>query len=90
MHKKLNDLYKINKKKFIVLDDAADIDNFKIKNTKKFKNTCVYIGSFFEGKGLEQIIRLAKRNNKINFHLYGQITQIKTKPKLSNIRFLVM
>ena len=87
LHKKLNDLYKINKKKFIVLDDAADIDNFKIKNTKKFKNTCVYIGSFFEGKGLEQIIRLAKRNNKINFHLYGQITQIKTKPKLSNIRF---
>ena len=42
----------INKEKFIVLDDAADVQNFKILNKKKLKNTCIYVGSFFEGKGL--------------------------------------
>ena len=87
LHKKLNDTYKINKEKFIVLDDAADIENFRILNKKKLKNTCVYVGSFFEGKGLEQIIRLAKNNNKIDFHLYGQMTQNEKRIKLPNVKF---
>ena len=45
---------------------------FQTKKTKKIRNTCVYIGSFFEGKGVEQIFRLAKKNRKINFHIYGE------------------
>ena len=87
LHKKLNDLYKINKERFIVLDDAVDVDDFKIKSLKKIKNSCVYIGSFFQGKGVEQIFRLAKKNKKINFHLYGDFDKIKNKPNLHNIKF---
>ena len=43
---------------------VINIDNFKLMKLKKFKNTCVYIGSFFKGKGVEQIFRLAKLNKK--------------------------
>jgi len=72
LHKKLKKFYSVDIKKNIVLDDAANIDNFKLMKLKKFKNTCVYIGSFFKGKGVEQIFRLAKLNKKISFHLYGE------------------
>ena len=71
LHKELKKYYKIEDKKNIVLDDASDVKNFSTKKTKKLINTCVYIGSFFEGKGVEQIFRLAKKNMKINFHIYG-------------------
>lgn len=87
LHKKLGELYKINKKRFIVLDDAVDIIDFKIKQPKKIKKSCVYLGSFFKGKGVEQIFRLAKKNKKINFHLYGDFNQIKDFPKLKNIKY---
>ena len=52
---------------FLVLDDAASITDFNLKKQIRHKNTCVYIGSFFEGKGVEQIFRLAKKNQKIFF-----------------------
>ena len=88
LNKKLNDIYKITNKRFIVLDDGVDILDFKIKNSKKkLKNTCVYLGSFFEGKGVEQIFRLAMRNKKINFHLYGDFNQIKNIPRLKNLKY---
>lgn len=57
-------------KNYIVLDDASDTA-FNFQSKKKYKNTCVYIGSFFEGKGLELIIKLSKLMPNINFHLYG-------------------
>ena len=69
------------------MDDAVDIVDFKIKPPTKIKKSCVYLGSFFEGKGIEQIFRLAKRNRKINFHLYGDFTQIKNFPKLKNVKY---
>ena len=71
LHKKLRNFYKIDSKKNIVLDDATNLDNFNLKKTKKYKNTCIY-WKFFEGKGIEQIFRLAKKNQKIFFHIYGE------------------
>jgi len=78
LHKNLNKIYKIKKKK-IFLDDGVDINNFKFKKKIKYINTCVYIGSFFEGKGVEIIYKVAKLNKKINFHLYGDKNFLQNK-----------
>jgi len=73
LHKNLKKIYNIQKDKIIVLDDAVNIEDFNNNNnSKKFKYTCVYVGSLFEGKGFEQILRLAKKNKEINFHVYGE------------------
>ena len=72
LHKNLSKVYNIKKKNVIILNDAVNINDFKNHNYKKFYNACVYVGSFFEGKGFEQILRLAKINKKINFHVYGE------------------
>ena len=54
----LSNFYNINTKKSIVLDDATNIESFKNIKIKKIFFNCVYIGSFFfEGKGIEQILR---------------------------------
>ena len=78
IHKNL--INKINlpkENKFIVLDDAADIQNFSLINSNnRKKNTVVYIGSFFKGKGLEIINEIAKKNNNFKFHLFGDVNTI--------------
>jgi len=86
LSKKLNKIYKISKKKKIILDDAVNILDFKLKKTSKYKKTCVYIGSFFEGKGVEQIFRLAELNKDIKFHLYGDKNFLRVNKKLKNIK----
>jgi hypothetical protein len=87
LHKQLKQFYNIEKNKSIILDDAADIKNFRNKiKKKKFKNTCIYIGSFFEGKGIEQIFRLGKLNKKIFFHIYGEKKYLKNHSIEKNIK----
>ena len=86
LSRNLNDIYKINKKKYLVLDDAVNIDDFKKKKGTKYKKTCVYVGSFFEGKGVEQIFRLAKKNKKTFFHIYGEKKYLRLKKKEKNIK----
>ena len=47
----------------------------KILNTKKLKDIKILVfilGVFLKGKGVEQIFRLAKQNQKIFFHIYGE------------------
>ena len=56
------------KLKYLILDDAVNLSDFNYKKNLKFKKTCIYIGSFFEGKGVDQILRLAKKNKKISKH----------------------
>ena len=86
LHKELSNFYNINPKKSIVLDDATNIESFKNIKIKKIKRTCVYIGSFFEGKGIEQILRLAKKNKNIFFHIYGEKKYLKLKTKGKNVK----
>mgnify|MGYP002012710024 CR=1 FL=1 len=72
--KNLQKFFDLNNKS-IVLDDAVDIEKFvNHKSRKKFKNTCVYTGSFSKGKGLETIIKIAKVLPNITFHIYGDFT----------------
>lgn len=86
LNKNLNRIYKIDIKKIIVLDDAVNISDFKIRKSIKYKYTCVYIGSFFKGKGVEQIFRLAELNKNIKFHLYGDKSFLNERHKLKNIK----
>tara|TARA_B110000858_G_C17778935_1_gene463707 strand:+ start:10 stop:1101 length:1092 start_codon:yes stop_codon:yes gene_type:complete len=68
--KYLNSYFNLPSKKFIVLETGVDLDDFGI-NTKMYSNSCVYTGSFYKGKGFENIYELAKRLPKINFYAYG-------------------
>ena len=86
LSKNLNDIYKINRRSFLVLDDAVNINDFNFKKQIKHTNTCVYIGSFFEGKGVEQIFRLAKKNQKTFFHIYGEKQHLRSKKKERNVK----
>ena len=86
LHQQLKNFYKVNNTKNIVLDDASDVKNFNKKKSNKLQNTCVYIGSFFEGKGVEQIFRLAKLNRKIFFHIYGEKKYLKKMNITKNIK----
>ena len=70
----------ISKLKYIVLDDASDFKNRK-KNNNSIKDTCVYVGSFYQGKGFETILSISKILPKINFHLYGDISVLEYSKK---------
>lgn len=82
---------KINNLEYIVLDDGADYTSFnKSKILKTKKNTCIYIGSFFKGKGIEIIVELSKMLPHIDFHLFGDLKTLGNMNGYqfkSNIRF---
>jgi glycosyltransferase involved in cell wall biosynthesis len=80
-HKNLIKILDINKN-FLILDDAVDIEDFKIKKNKV--NTiydCTYIGSFYKGRGLEVIDYLSKKFEKLNFHLFGDLNTLSSEYK---------
>ncbi|MDC0364662.1 glycosyltransferase [Candidatus Pelagibacter sp.] len=81
--------FNITKKKSIILYDAVDHRDFHPSNRKNLKNCCFYSGSFAKGKGLEIIMKVAKRLPNINFHLYGnqETIYIKKIKKLKNVFF---
>ena len=87
IHKNLIGIFKPTKKKYICLDDAVDVNDFKSeKISKKIKKTCVYVGSFHRGKGVELILQIAKRLQNINFHLYGDKKFLNSNKILKNIK----
>ena len=72
IHKNLLEIFKVRKNDYICLDDAVNINDFKnFKKSKKLKKTCVYVGSFHPGKGIELIQKISKKLPNISFHLYG-------------------
>ncbi len=80
LHKNLKKELKIDKG--LVLDDAVDYNDFKKikkKNTKKF----CYVGSLFKGKGIETIVKLAKKFPNEKFHVYGDKKTLE-KPMVEN------
>ena len=56
------------------MDDASDPDDFNFKNKPPKDNSCVFVGSFFKGKGLELITEISKKMPNIKFYLYGKPT----------------
>ena len=54
------------------MHDACDLRDFKSnKITKKKIKNIYYIGSFYKGRGVEIIKKLASISPKYNFYLYG-------------------
>lgn len=87
INKNINKELKIPKKKYIVLDTSIDLSNFNFKIKTK-KNSCVYIGSLFKGKGFEIVYKLAKLLKNVNFYVYGKITYLDKKNYNLNLRNL--
>ena len=68
----LNKILKFKKKDYIVLHDGVDTLNFKkIKKIKKVK-TITYVGSFYRGRGINLILKMATKFHNLQFNLYGQ------------------
>lgn len=65
-------IFRLNKKKFLILHDAVDIRNFKKKKFKNNLKTATYVGSFYKGKGVEFILELADKFKDLKFNLYGE------------------
>jgi hypothetical protein len=60
--------------KSIILDDGVELNDFlNFSKQKNYKRTCVYTGSFTKGKGVENIINIAKCSKNTKFHLYGDL-----------------
>ena len=88
IHKNLTGIFKIKKNNYLCLDDAIDLFDFQVSKKSDFKkNTCVYVGSFHEGKGIEIIEKISKKLPKINFHLYGDKSFLKKKIFNKNVKF---
>lgn len=87
--KALSKKFKIDKKKMFILHDGVDTKNFKNKNTKNHLKNVIYIGSFYKGRGIELIIKLAKQFRELNFSLYGDNSNyINTKTDhIKNLKF---
>ena len=75
------DEYKINENKISVLHDGVTIDNFKNLQPKellKDKIEIGYIGSLYQGRGIDIILEIAKVYKDLNFNIYGgEENQIK-------------
>lgn len=77
IHKNLLKIFLV-KKKYLVLDDAVDVKDFKHFKSK-FKYTFTYIGSLYPGKGLEIILYLAKEFPNYDFNIFGDLNTIDKK-----------
>ena len=70
-------------KNYIILPDGVDIKNFpKIKKNNQIKKFC-YMGSFYDGRGLDKIYRLSRYFKNHIFHLYGRKV---SKNKIKNTK----
>lgn len=80
----------------LVMPDAADINNYsRINNKKKFnikKNSIGYLGHLYQGRGIDLIIKLAKKFSQNNFYIVGgsehHVNLWKKNLKSKNIFFL--
>lgn len=54
-----------------ILDDAVNPQEFYIGGKIKYEKTCLYTGSFYQGKGIEIVNYLASKCKEVTFHLYG-------------------
>lgn len=87
IHKELSKIFKFHNK-FIILDDAINLKDFKKLNIGTVKNKFVYTGSYIEGKGIELVVELARHFKKYKFYLYGNIDTFPKKliDKKKNLR----
>lgn len=59
----------LSHRKIIVLPDGAD--SKEVPDFSYLKKTCGYVGSFQKGKGVEIVLKLARRLPSVIFHIVG-------------------
>ena len=70
-----------------MLDDAVNITDFNFKKQgENIKRHVFILEVFFEGKGIEQIFRLAKKNQKNFFHIYGEKQYLRSKKRARYVK----
>ena len=72
--------------KSIVLPDGAEIKNFKKKKLKSKIKNIMYVGSFFTGRGIELILKIASILKNKNFLLYGKRENDFINYKYNNLK----
>ena len=87
INKNINKNLNIHESRLIVLDTCVDIKNFNIKRKIK-KNSCVYTGSLFEGKGFEMVYKLAQLLKNVDFYVYGNLHFLNKKKYNLNLKNL--
>lgn len=87
INENINKDLKIPKNRFIVLDTCIDLKNFSHK-TKIKRNSCVYTGNLFKGKGFEIIYKLAQILKDIDFYIYGNLRFLDQKNYNLNLKNL--
>lgn len=92
--KALKNYFNINKNKSVVLCDGVDLINFKKnKILNKKINNVLYAGSFYEGRGVDLILNIAKILKNKTFYLYGKRENDKlflNKINLNNVKIFPM
>jgi len=88
-------LYRINESQIIVQHDGAllrelvgesidaDLEDLFCKETKNI----LYIGSFYKGRGIDLVVKLAKSNTEYNFICIGGNQKDFNETDLPNIKF---
>ncbi len=78
--------------KFIMLPDCSSVKNYEPKSSRlKFSKFNVgYVGSFYQGRGIDLIKKIAMRLKNYNFYLIGNEKDLINKKKftMNNIHFL--
>jgi len=69
--------YSINSDKIIVLPSGSSINKNYKYSVKHKKLNIGYFGSLYKSRGLELIMKLAKIDTSNNYHIYGNLKQIK-------------
>ena len=82
----LNKIFNFKRKDIIILHDGVDIKNFGKTRKRKHPKIVSYVGSFYKGRGIEIILKLAKEFSQLKFNLYG-IKDGKKITKLKNVKF---
>ena len=67
---------------------TSDPNDFKVKELNPKYNSCIYVGSFFKGKGLELIIDISKKY--IKFYIYGKSTPYLENKKKDFLKILYL
>ena len=83
--------YKYNKKNFKILPDATDIINNKIVKIKNNRLKIGYFGSIYKSRGIELISKIASRDKKNDYFIYGgnysEFIKVNFKYKKNNLFF---
>lgn len=83
--KGLKNFYSSKKTNNIILHDACETRDFYKKKPSKVIKNIYYIGSFYKGRGIELIEKLALKMKDFNFYAYGMRDEKKISTK--NLKF---